>query len=292
MINIFLIIFKINKMLHLTNQQIIYSYNLFKNNSFIRIYEFKLIIFNKIKIYNKKKYLYLLNRYIIEYIFLYIIKNIINILNNYDCLSFFHLYNKKISLFILYKKTYLIIYFKIKYFCFIKLKIIKKIEKDLLTGFINKMTFIKYSNFIFNRFFNIMYSSFIIFDIDNFKKYNNAGHLKGDIILKKFSFFLKKILYKNIFISRFGGEEFIIYIIKKSLIEIFKISEIIRISINNTKFKKNKNLYNNFTVSFGINNHLLIYLTKNYKNLKLINKSDIALNCAKKLGRNKVKILL
>jgi len=274
-----MISFKLNKLLYIKNKKIIYLYKILKNKKFINIY----ILSSQKKIL---KYKYTFNKYIIECVFILIIKRIlIKLLIYYNFLSIFTIFKKDFFFYVLHKEKYLLIYF---IFFFLKINIIKKVQNDLLTKFINKIIFIKYSNFILKK-YNNTYSSFIILDIDKFKKYNNTGHLQGDIILKEFSIILKEMLYKNIFISRFGGEEFIIYIIKKSLIEIFNISEIIRINIKNTNF--NNNIYDVLTVSFGISNYSFLYSNINNNIFSLINKADIALYCAKKSGRNKVKIL-
>ncbi|MCF8000640.1 MAG: EAL domain-containing protein [Halanaerobiales bacterium] len=53
----------------------------------------------------------------------------------------------------------------------------------------------------------------MLLDLDNFKEINDTmGHVYGDRILIKISEELSKINEKNIFISRFGGDEFLILI--------------------------------------------------------------------------------
>lgn len=51
----------------------------------------------------------------------------------------------------------------------------------------------------------------ILFDIDNFKGINDTlGHLFGDEVLKEVSKRLKRFSAENVFLSRFGGDEFLI----------------------------------------------------------------------------------
>ncbi len=51
----------------------------------------------------------------------------------------------------------------------------------------------------------------ILFDIDNFKGINDTlGHLFGDEVLKEVSVRLKQFSAENVFLSRFGGDEFLI----------------------------------------------------------------------------------
>ena len=51
----------------------------------------------------------------------------------------------------------------------------------------------------------------IFLDMDNFKFYNDTyGHEAGDLLISKFGELLKKIFRKVDFISRFGGDEFVI----------------------------------------------------------------------------------
>lgn len=60
----------------------------------------------------------------------------------------------------------------------------------------------------------------IFLDEDNFKLINdNFGHLTGDNIIKESSDKLSKIFNKNDILSRFGGDEFCIFLTDCLLIE-------------------------------------------------------------------------
>lgn len=79
---------------------------------------------------------------------------------------------------------------------------------DALTNLYNRYGFNETIQQIFlNK--DIDRLSFMIFDIDNFKKVNdNYGHDIGDEILKKLALLMKDIFCEHCFYSRWGGEEF------------------------------------------------------------------------------------
>ena len=53
----------------------------------------------------------------------------------------------------------------------------------------------------------------LVFDIDNFKKINDArGHQAGDQVLKEFSKILTEAFRKSDAIGRFGGDEFVVFV--------------------------------------------------------------------------------
>ncbi|NIT03413.1 diguanylate cyclase, partial [Candidatus Saccharibacteria bacterium] len=55
--------------------------------------------------------------------------------------------------------------------------------------------------------------SIFIFDIDNFKNYNDTnGHSEGDVLLKEMGGLLKKHTRSTNTVARYGGEEFIVLI--------------------------------------------------------------------------------
>lgn len=81
---------------------------------------------------------------------------------------------------------------------------------DFLTGLPNRRTFIKeleYEVSAGNR------GAVILLDLDNFKEINDTmGHIYGDKILRRVSEKLGELKIENSFISRFGGDEFLIMI--------------------------------------------------------------------------------
>lgn len=52
----------------------------------------------------------------------------------------------------------------------------------------------------------------VICDLDDFKKINDTyGHHQGDVVLRGFGIILKRLLSQNIFVGRYGGEEFVLF---------------------------------------------------------------------------------
>ncbi|MGL4452646.1 MAG: tetratricopeptide repeat-containing diguanylate cyclase [Sarcina sp.] len=79
--------------------------------------------------------------------------------------------------------------------------------------------------------------TFIIFDLDNFKKINdNFGHAFGDYVLVEIIKTVKQTLGNNGYVGRFGGEEFVI--ILKENMEASKFIENMRCDIANIKYNK------------------------------------------------------
>ena len=93
-------------------------------------------------------------------------------------------------------------------------------SKDKLTGSWNRGTFDRYLNDVYRRFTLFNEQFFIIFfDIDHFKKFNDTyGHEAGDRVLKGFSESIMKYTRrdKDKFF-RYGGEEFVIVVVKPNI---------------------------------------------------------------------------
>lgn len=96
-------------------------------------------------------------------------------------------------------------------------KIIHKVETDFLTGLYNKgaakekITLWLASN-------PTAKAHLLMMDLDNFKTVNDVyGHSFGDEVLKKTAHVLESCFGENTIISRFGGDEFIIFIAGEQL---------------------------------------------------------------------------
>ena len=125
----------------------------------------------------------------------------------------------------------------------------------------------------------------MLLDFDNFKGINDTlGHAYGDMVLKKISKLLKKIASKDIFVSRFGGDEFLILMSNEdSRAEIEQKVENI-VSIFNEKFCIDGNeIYMNF--SMGIT----MYPDDGEDAEKLIMNADTAMYRVKNSGKNGYK---
>ncbi len=128
--------------------------------------------------------------------------------------------------------------------------------------------------------------SFIMFDIDFFKKINDTyGHPAGDECLKQFSSILvQRFQRKSDIVCRFGGEEFAVICTDKTANKVKAYVEEVRIDIkNNMVLYEGKKI--KFTISAGI------YSTIPGKDLEpeqYLTRADQALYKAKNSGRNRV----
>lgn len=154
--------------------------------------------------------------------------------------------------------------------------------KDSLTGLYNK----RYFEYRINEEnLNNVKFSIILLDIDFFKHYNDRyGHPIGDLILKKVANKIEQIIYnyKDSYVVRYGGEEFLIFLKEKSKIEAERIAEDVRRGIENLKIET-KEYFWRVTISCGVSS----YPDDGTIN-EIIKKADIALYYSKKSGRNKV----
>ena len=128
--------------------------------------------------------------------------------------------------------------------------------------------------------------SMVMFDIDNFKNYNDTmGHQMGDQILRDVARILKTVCDGKGFVARYGGEEFAVILPNQEKDHAYVIAENLRMAIENFEFKgqevqPNKNL----TISAGLSTYPEDALDKE----RLIYLADMALYEAKRTGKNKV----
>ncbi|MFA6138532.1 MAG: bifunctional diguanylate cyclase/phosphodiesterase [Sulfurimonas sp.] len=148
---------------------------------------------------------------------------------------------------------------------------------DSLTG-LNNRNYLR--KVVDSRFPYAQYDIAIV-DIDFFKKINDQyGHDIGDIVLKDISNIFKKIIGKDDFIFRYGGEEFLFLFQRNNSEKLLKeLMSRVRehvININNQTIK--------FTISVGVNKNL--YRCKHFTDM--VKTADLALYNAKRSGRNKI----
>ena len=121
--------------------------------------------------------------------------------------------------------------------------------------------------------------SLIFIDIDNFKKINDTyGHNEGDRILQEVSKTIKKIIRKNDYAFRYGGEELVIILPNTNLDEAIRIAERIREKVSND-IKMNNN---SITISLGVSEY------EGEDKFEFIEKSDSLMYKAKQTGKNRV----
>jgi len=111
--------------------------------------------------------------------------------------------------------------------------------------------------------------SLVMFDIDDFKSYNDEfGHDAGNYVLQKIGELVKKTMRLSDIGIRYGGEEFIIILPNTSKEFAFIFSEKLRTGIMNTKFNRK------VTISGGITEFPKDINSSNWQDLlKLADKS-------------------
>ncbi|MBP3909878.1 MAG: GGDEF domain-containing protein [Turicibacter sp.] len=138
----------------------------------------------------------------------------------------------------------------------------------------------------------IMYSRFyetnlavMIIDIDYFKQINDLhGHLVGDEVLKQFVEVIKSDLRQGIdWMSRYGGEEFVVVLKNVDFSHANKVAERIRQSVERHLFKIGADVQR-LTCSIGLS----MCQAGNLKQTELLQQADQKLYEAKNNGRNRV----
>ena len=153
---------------------------------------------------------------------------------------------------------------------------------DSLTQMKNRATFDEYLNrSISNYKLQGEALSLIICDIDHFKNVNDTyGHVVGDRVLEAMSVKLKVSLRSGDFISRYGGEEFGVILLKTNLQGAIVVAENMRDAVETTVFNVEGNKMR-ITVSLGC-----AEATADDTPDSLIKKADKQLYQAKEAGRN------
>jgi len=186
----------------------------------------------------------------LEYVFLYFYDEFTNPIDDISAVGLRFLFTVHIMIVFLFIIAFLIVL----------LIIVFKLEKNIkLESRTDKLTEIP-NRLALNDYFDSLHddkSKYVlaIFDIDNFKKFNDVnGHLCGDYVLKEIAKIAKENSLDD-FVSRWGGEEFVL--ISKMLDSeedtINKIDQI-RIKICDYQFKyNNKNLHS--TITIGVSHY-------------------------------------
>jgi len=157
---------------------------------------------------------------------------------------------------------------------------------DSMTGLYNHRYFRKRLNeeiFRAKRFGRKL--SLVIFDIDNFKVYNDTyGHQAGDAVLKQLGRFILKVVRSMDVVSRYGGEEFCLIMPETDDKECIKFMERLRKSLVDCPFKDEYLEHeHHITVSLGG----AVYPRDAVDADRLIYCADMALLRAKGEGRNR-----
>jgi len=124
--------------------------------------------------------------------------------------------------------------------------------------------------------------SIIFFDIDDFKKYNDAyGHQSGDQLLQELAVLVIKNCRNTDIIARYGGEEFVIILPESEFDGAALVAERLKTSVEKHTFKINEEeCKGKITISLGIATY-----PKDATNIQgLINAADINLYREKRIG--------
>jgi diguanylate cyclase (GGDEF)-like protein/PAS domain S-box-containing protein len=126
--------------------------------------------------------------------------------------------------------------------------------------------------------------SLIMFDIDHFKTVNDTyGHAVGDYVLQALTQIVKLDLRETDYLVRWGGEEFVIIAPDTDIKRAEILAERVRKSTEEYKFER----VGTVTVSFGVTQ-----FTKEDTEDSFIKRTDDALYAAKRLGRNRVEVIV
>lgn len=164
-----------------------------------------------------------------------------------------------------------------------KLTAEKMADIDSLTNLNNRRSFYKFVKPIWSLSLrNRGHASVIMVDIDDFKLFNdNYGHALGDQILIRLAETLQKEARSGDILSRWGGEEFLIFLPETKLNDAVTFAERVRQRITLIELAPANQEKFTFTASFGVaHNNNIVSLDE------LIAIADQQLYSAKKRGRN------
>jgi two-component system, cell cycle response regulator len=157
---------------------------------------------------------------------------------------------------------------------------------DSLTGLMNRRAFMEAMDRERSRVVrHALPLSLLMLDVDYFKRVNDThGHDAGDAVLRGIAAVLKKIARKSDFVSRWGGEEFVVALAQTAEAGGRIAAERVRRAIAETPFKLPNGESLQATASVG-----LASATAQMNLEELVGRADRALYAAKARGRNRVE---
>ena len=166
-----------------------------------------------------------------------------------------------------------------------------KADYDYLTNILNRRAMNEILHIYHNYFKKDQIRSMVIVlgDIDNFKSLNDeCGHNFGDIVLKNTAKIIKDRLAKRAsnYVSRWGGEEFLILLTGLSIDEVEELMNEIREDFSNYTHKDGYNSRKT-TITFGI-----CYALRIESIDYMLSQADSALYSGKKSGKNKIETIV
>lgn len=157
-------------------------------------------------------------------------------------------------------------------------------QLDELTGLYNRRSFNKVVTKMTHR-RNVQTLGYIMLDVDYFKQYNDYyGHFQGDVILRKVAQILSHNVVEGIYLSRYGGDEFVCLCVNMKDQEVRTYIEQVTADLNQEKIRHEKNPGSGFlTVSIGYCNEAY---SPDIDPDELLNMADQALYTVKANGRD------
>ena len=160
-------------------------------------------------------------------------------------------------------------------------------DVDGLTRIFNKRHLLaQLSEHVYQAQKNLTNLSVFLFDIDNFKNYNDVnGHVAGDKLLKELASLIKENIRHESIFGRFGGEEFLLILPGSQSSEAMAVAEKLRRLIAQQSFDfAERQPLGVVSVSGGV----ATYPADAMDSTSLLRCADEALYAAKRLGRNRV----
>lgn len=125
----------------------------------------------------------------------------------------------------------------------------------------------------------------ILMDLDNFKPINDSfGHAVGDIVLQEIAKTLSRTVRATDYVSRVGGDEFIMLLPNTRPAEASQFSERLRLAVSQTPIVSSGGQPVRTTASFGVVNATKRMISVD----ELLEETHGALAKSKRLGKNRV----
>jgi len=157
---------------------------------------------------------------------------------------------------------------------------------DSLTGLYNRRYFEEQMNI--SRLKDRNKYVLAIIDIDFFKKVNDSyGHDVGDEVLCKLAALLNENIRENDFVTRWGGEEFVIAFSQSNEVNLKRVLTRIKNTVQDTKIETQAGTIS-ITLSIGVSHEIVAPSLKDKWAIEL-EYADKALYKAKKSGRNQIE---
>lgn len=119
--------------------------------------------------------------------------------------------------------------------------------RDGLTGLYNRYACDRYLSDLSGEFFH--HIGMALFDLNNLKNVNDElGHDAGDRLIRRFAEVLDRFTARDVFISRNGGDEFLLIVRKKTEMEFYRLLDAVQKAVT----EENKNLSGEPPVSYAV----------------------------------------